>query len=276
MDDQHRGDTIRDNLHIRLFTARCATIGPGWNARGVRNSYWRLYRNAAEGASLEIAGGNYPLEAGQIYLVPAGVTFHCRCTTLVEHFWVHFDVLGPHNLGLSELFPAPAHVSGQEQLYTSVEALARDLAQPGLTDLALQCEIKALVYQALAGAFNALPPERWERYRTLENAFAPVLPAIEQIERDLAAPLSVEALAALCCLSADYFIRRFRHCTGRSPGRYIAERRVMKAAQLLLFTDLSIEQVAEQTGFGNRFYFTRVFTRHTGSAPAAYRRSSRV
>jgi AraC family L-rhamnose operon transcriptional activator RhaR len=63
---------------------------------------------------------------------------------------------------------------------------------------------------------------------------------------------------------------------GQSPSHYIRERRVMLAAQQLLFSSASIDDIALATGFGNRFYFSRVFTRQLGVSPAAYRKTSRV
>ena len=51
---------------------------------------------------------------------------------------------------------------------------------------------------------------------------------------------------------------------------------MLLAAQALLFTADSIETIAATSGFANRFYFSRVFTRQMGISPAAYRRAVRV
>jgi len=77
-------------------------------------------------------------------------------------------------------------------------------------------------------------------------------------------------------MSEDHFIRRFRECVGQSPAQYIQEQRVARAAQRLVFTTESIDAIAAATGFANRFYFSRVFTRHMGTSPAAYRNAPRV
>ncbi len=52
-----------------------------------------------------------------------------------------------------------------------------------------------------------------------------------------------------------------RTCRRTSCGRFSAD---------------SIDAVAAASGFGNRFYFSRVFARHLGVAPGAYRRMARV
>jgi two-component system response regulator YesN len=51
----------------------------------------------------------------------------------------------------------------------------------------------------------------------------------------------------------------------------VSEVRVRKAATLLRGTRQSIEEIAEQTGFPNRYYFSRVFKKMTGHSPADFR-----
>ena len=103
-----------------------------------------------------------------------------------------------------------------------------------------------------------------------------MLPAIEYIEDHPEEPLGNRLLAGLCSMSEAYFIRQFRALAGQSPGRYVLERRITLAEQRLLFTAASIDQIAEGLGFGNRFYFSRMFTRQVGISPAAYRKAVRV
>jgi AraC-like DNA-binding protein len=95
---------------------------------------------------------------------------------------------------------------------------------------------------------------------------------LRYIEDNLGSSIANGELARHCHMSTDYFIRCFRQLMGRTPGQYIQEQRVKRAEQQLLMTSLSIEQIAADNGFGSRFYFTRVFTRHTGVSPAAYRK----
>ena len=65
----------------------------------------------------------------------------------------------------------------------------------------------------------------------------------------------------------------FRERVGCTPAQYVLERRIAAAAQDLLFTNDSIEQIADRLGFANRYHLTRMFTRRVGIPPAAYRRT---
>jgi AraC family transcriptional regulator len=79
-------------------------------------------------------------------------------------------------------------------------------------------------------------------------------------------------LAEIAGMSISHFIRCFRNDIGQSPAEYVLEQRISTAAHQLANTRRSIEKVARSTGFGNRFYFTRAFTRLMGVPPGTYRK----
>ena len=264
------------DLHLRLFEAACITIGTEWNARNVQSSFWRFYRNRQDGACLELDDGAYPLDSDRLYFVPAGVHFHCRNVAATEHFYVHFDVIGLPSIAVREMFGGPVCLPPSPPLQQAIDAVSAEIASRGESGTATRCRLLATLYEAFAAYFDALPPEQMARSLEQAAALEPVQPALQHIETHLARTIPNAELAALCCLSEDYFIRRFRECVGQSPAQYVQEKRVTRAAQRLLFTSDTIERIAEETGFGSRFYFTRVFSRLTGVSPAAYRKAERV
>jgi AraC-like DNA-binding protein len=266
-----------EDLRIRVFVAKYVELSAhSWNSANVQDPFWRLYMNNRAGAALELAEGAYPLEAEQLYLVPAGVRFSCGNAAAVGHFYVHFDVIGVPRVALRELFGGPLRVPDGRALATDARGLASALAERPLVGLIEQLQIKALLYGVLAAYLASQPAEAMERYWVLAAAHAPVRMALREIEEHLPEPLSNRRLAQLCHMSEDYFIRRFRACVGQSPARYIQEQRVLQAAQSLLFSADSIEAIAAATGFANRFYFSRVFASQMGVSPAAYRKAVRV
>lgn len=88
----------------------------------------------------------------------------------------------------------------------------------------------------------------------------------------LAEPLSVEGLAARAGLSPRTFARRFRAGYGTTPYRWLLAQRLILARRLLETTDRSVEQVAEQAGFGTAAALRVHFRRGVATAPLAYRR----
>ena len=64
----------------------------------------------------------------------------------------------------------------------------------------------------------------------------------------------------------------FREETEFTPMRALLEFRLDKACRLLRHNSDSIEQIASDAGFPNRYYFSRMLREHRGVSPAAYRR----
>jgi transcriptional regulator GlxA family with amidase domain len=74
-------------------------------------------------------------------------------------------------------------------------------------------------------------------------------------------------------MSLRTFTRRFREETGMSPGRWVTLQRVEHARQLLETTDLPIDAVAQQAGFGTAASLRQHMHAAVGVAPNAYRRA---
>jgi AraC-like DNA-binding protein len=266
-----------EDVRIHIFAAKYIELpARSWNSANVQDPFWRLYMNDCAGAALELANGAYALDAGRLYLVPAGVRFSCVNVATIRHFYVHFDVIGVPRVALRALFGEPLRVPDRAGLVEDARALTQKLGARHQFGLVEQMRVKALLYGALAAYLESVPDDVIERYWRLAAAHAPVRAALREIEEHLPEQLSNQRLARLCHMSEDHFIRRFRECVGQSPARYIQEQRVLQAAQALLFTADSIETIAAAGGFANRFYFSRVFLRHMGVSPAAYRRAVRV
>lgn len=255
-------------IHLRLFRVERLTIGEEWNTADVQSRFWRFYANDTDGAALLLESGAYPLRGGSFYVIPPLLRFSCLNTHLLSHFYIHFDVLGPPPLALREIWSQPVHIPPNALLAQSLQMLTVD---DGPLDFLRECRLKAMLYAALALCLDSFAPEARRRSEWLAREMEPILPALQFIDSHLAGPLPVSRLAACCYLSTDTFARVFRRCAGQTPTQYVQERRVTQAAQRLLFTCDSIEHIAESCGFGNRFYFSRLFTRRIGLSPAAYR-----
>jgi AraC-like DNA-binding protein len=92
------------------------------------------------------------------------------------------------------------------------------------------------------------------------------------IQNNLQNEIKVEELANIACLSNDHFTRIFKSVMGIPPGEYVVRKRIEKSQYLLLTTDLSINQITEQTNFKSTAYFARMFKKYVLISPAAYRK----
>lgn len=96
-----------------------------------------------------------------------------------------------------------------------------------------------------------------------------VLPYIHQ---NLTEPFTVSELAQNVSLNPQYMMRLFKKETNMSVLEYVTEQRILRAKELLLSTDSSIENIAVQLGYYNYTYFMKVFKRNMGMSPGQYRK----
>jgi AraC family transcriptional regulator len=102
----------------------------------------------------------------------------------------------------------------------------------------------------------------WQRRRVLEH-----------IETRLAAPLRNRELAALVDYSEFHFNVAFRNTLGTSPHEFLIRRRIERAQQLMLSTDMPLCDIAAECGLADQAHLSRLFRKVVGESPAAWRRS---
>ncbi|MFF7155574.1 helix-turn-helix domain-containing protein [Streptomyces sp. NPDC008139] len=89
----------------------------------------------------------------------------------------------------------------------------------------------------------------------------------------LHAPLTLRQLAERESMSVRTFTRRFREEVGMSPGQWLTQQRVEHARHLLESTDLGVDQIAGQAGFGTSASMRQHLQAALGVSPTAYRRT---
>lgn len=86
----------------------------------------------------------------------------------------------------------------------------------------------------------------------------------------------VRRLADVSGVSEAHFSRSFKQAFGVPPHRYLLTRRIEKATTLLRDTDLSITDIAFQTGWQSLGTFGRIFRDITGESPGTMRARARA
>ncbi|MCT2084761.1 helix-turn-helix domain-containing protein [Microbacterium enclense] len=96
-------------------------------------------------------------------------------------------------------------------------------------------------------------------------------PVTEWMLQNLHADLPVERLAARAHMSPRTFARRFKADFGATPAAWLARQRLLHAQRLLEETDLGLDRIAAECGFGSAAVLRQNFARTMGLTPTAYR-----
>lgn len=95
--------------------------------------------------------------------------------------------------------------------------------------------------------------------------------AANYIRKHYKEPLMLEQLAKVAGYSSSYFNRKFHDHYGRTPIEFVTETRLLNAKRLLLFTQLTIKQIALESGFSQSSYFISRFRKSEGMTPEQFR-----
>lgn len=103
---------------------------------------------------------------------------------------------------------------------------------------------------------------------------APVTKVMTWLTADLRRNVSVRSLAVMAHLSERTLHRRFVEFTGMSPREWLTSERIRRARVLLEHSELTLENIAVQVGFGNAETFRKHFKAHVGVSPSVFKRNN--
>ena len=108
------------------------------------------------------------------------------------------------------------------------------------------------------------------------GASASVQQAVLYIRNHYRGPITVEEVAKVVHLTPNYFSEYFKKQTGEKFSIFVLRLRVEFAANLLRISDLSIKEVAFESGFNSAAYFSNTFKEFYGTSPERYRKEHRI
>ena len=231
---------------------------------------------AQGGGSMQAEEASVTFEAPCLLLVPAGIvhgfTWHNesrgQVTTIAETYLRHLSERDPD---LAPLFRRAHAVGLLEEDRTMIEdaldQMGRELGWAGPGQRAaveaglLSIMVRALRRSRLEGTSGA------ERGRHV----ALVAQLRERIEQRFRLREPVDVHARALGVSPTALRVACARVAGAAPAAMLDERALLEARRLLLYSNLSVTEIAFSVGFEDPAYFSRFFTRHVGQPPRAYR-----
>ncbi|WP_240810032.1 GlxA family transcriptional regulator [Actinomadura sp. WMMA1423] len=207
---------------------------------------------------------------GAFVLAAAGLLDGRRATT----HWRFADELARRFPGV-DLDPSVLYVDGGQVLTSAGVAAGIDLC------LHMVRRDHGSATAARTARRIIMPPQRdggqaqFIRHDDPPDARAALQPLLAWLEANLHRPLTLDDIARHASVSVRTLTRRFRDQTGTTPQQWLSRARVHRAQQLLESTDLPVERVAAEAGFGSPVTLRAHFSRRVGASPLAYRSAFR-
>ncbi|WP_437672243.1 helix-turn-helix transcriptional regulator [Sorangium sp. So ce131] len=223
--------------------------------------------------------GEFELRAGHLHLIPAGDAHRVLSASGPEVWKLAFcrSCLDPDRYGqlLAPLDRVRQGASPVVELPTARQAYVLDLfreldreqtaagAMPVVAESLLALVLAEVVRARGAGAAAPPPPPR--------QPPSLVADALAFIEARCLGPLTLNEVAQAVRRTPAHVTTAVKQATGRTVVAWIVEGRMAEARRRLLATDEYVDAIAERVGYADPSHFVRLFRRHHGATPAAWR-----
>lgn len=239
-----------------------------WRYPDLRAPYWRFYWNFSGTAQITLPDRRVELRPRTGYLIAPETRFSGRGERL-DHFYVHFTL--PYEIRSRD--GAVHAVPGSREIESLVTGLAECL--PAGSERQIEHGAPPAIGAAASVGAAGLVLCALSRI-PLEAGTVPVTDpfvraAVQAISSDPGRFVRSDQIAQQAGCDERTLRRRFAAAMQTTPLQFALRRRIEHSCMLLHFTDRSIEEIAEQTGFCDRHHFSKVFRAHRGIGPAGFR-----
>lgn len=215
----------------------------------------------------------YHLKKGQGFMI-----FPNQITTYIadqddpwEYIWLEFDGLRVReSLGSSGFTPdTPIYRTHKESLRDSMVHEMNCIIQ---NQQATSFSLIGHLYLFLDFLTRSATPAVVPKGSKLRNFY--VKAAVAFIEQNYQNNISIEDIASVCGLNRSYFGKIFHDAVGKSPQQFLLDYRMIKAAELLKLSQLSIGEISGAVGYTNQLHFSRAFKNVYGVSPREWRKNN--
>lgn len=231
---------MKNTVSIRSYTKRTDTH---------IHAYHQLVLPTQGAIVIEIPSFSGSVSVGECVVIKQGQEHRFKADEAARFVVVDMNTL-PANLA-----------QGSQQVFDINQPLQSFLL---FVEKQLAHQVHPQIEQSLLQLFEQLLAEQ-----TLGHQIDPrIRRAQTYITEHLGSPLCINTLSQQAHLSATQFKTLFKRNAGISPMNYITQLRMEKAKALLTHSDLPIQQIAEQVGYGDLSAFSRRFRQHFGLSPS--------
>ena len=224
--------------------------------------YWRFYWNEQNGAHFVVRDQIVEMRPDKFYLIAPETHYAAKGKGYFDHFYIHFSVDEPYNYFEDVFFEIDADSAHCILASKALKKMLRQGTTPPSPTLMMH------YYTLIFYALSDLPEDLIAELPHDERLSW----VIRYMEGNLKSKLSTEELSKVANMSPKSLFRLFNNQLGVSPQDYFKKLKIKQACFYLHYSQLNIEEIAEELGFSSRYHFTRVFSSIRNIPPAAFRK----
>ncbi len=236
-------------------------VGEEWNYKNITSPFNRIYF-LLEG-ECDIIGENGPvhLTAGQCCLIPANREFSYCCTGSMHKIYFHFNL---------------EMLSGFDLFDDCDEIVTISCPRQEVEPMALMLENLSLKNQiCLKGYLQQFLPRFLSDKASAQYACCLYHDIIRLMQENLSGRFRVSGLSQNYCGNFYELSRKFKKDMGLTLKQYHERLLLREIQRILVNTDRSVREIAEQFCFCDAYYLSRFFKQKTGFTPTQYREQNR-
>ncbi|MCQ6956406.1 AraC family transcriptional regulator [Mucilaginibacter sp. JC4] len=240
-----------------------------WDKGRILNGYYIVFISRGEGVLETARTESATIKAGTCFFLFPGIwhRYKPNARSGWEEYWVGFNGNFPTGLVNSGILNPDnpfVEVGLNEDLLSLFHLLIKTVSsvEPGYQQIATGITLQML------GIINAA-----SKYRSLSITSESRLmsKAKFMLQETIDRPVNMEEFVRELPMGYSKFRKLFKSKCGISPNQYHLNLRLDKAKEMMITTNLSVNEIADQTGFDSIFYFSRVFKKKTGLSPRNFR-----
>lgn len=260
------------NLIIRPDTGnRTSTFPANWNEYDFIPPVNKLYFILDGHVEVHVKDQVIKATAGDLLFLPKNqLQSRVIVSKEMTHYWLHFTCpMDKNDLDLVDTLTFPMKLTPIDKSYIK-ETFIKLLAAIKQDDM--QGRIHTLMYSTILVDYyltncNDVQPT------FLDDKFNQLNKIRLYIQDHLNRPITIEELSSQMHLHPNYFNNLFKSYFNVAPKQYINSLKVQRAKELLLVSNQSIEEIANNLGFQDKFYFSRLFKKKMGVSPQQFRKN---
>lgn len=258
--------------NVQLLWVYHSKLQPNCGLKIHKHEYYHLLCMDQGQLTFTLEDESFVLEPGDLVLVPKGRmhSFQNDCRQSATYYEIKFTVLS-QSLSQSMHSFAPC-LRGDSFARLLVEHIAKEyLNCMSLKDKSAASALSTLLFHITAESRLVCAGEPEAIDTTGFNPLARNV--VSFLCAHYSENIDLDAVSAGVGISKNYLCNAFKHNTGLTILDCLNAIRIRKAAELIVYSDLPLTQVAQQCGYVSAPHFNRVFSRYVGLPPGQCRRA---